>query len=99
MSRKREPTPATSSSASNSPDAPFWQRNRREVTFLGLFLLLLGGGFTLISLNWVNAHAIEPFTAGIARVSGAVLDLMGQNITQQGTILRGSRFAGDIRNE
>lgn len=97
MSRKREPTPA-SPSASNSPDAPFWQRNRREVTFLALFLLLLGGGFTLISLNWVNAHAIEPFTAGIARVSGTVLDLMGQNITQQGTILRSSRFAVNIRN-
>jgi exosortase H (IPTLxxWG-CTERM-specific) len=96
MSRKREPT--TTPSVSNSPDASFWQRNRREVTFLALFLLLLGGSFTLISVNWVNEHAIEPFTAGIAWVSGIVLDLMGQNITQQGTILRGSRFAVNIRN-
>lgn len=97
MSRKREPTPATPS-VSNSPDASFWRRNRREVTFLALFLLLLGGSFTLISVNWVNDHAIEPFTAGIARVSGGVLDLMGQNITQQGTILRSPRFAVNIRN-
>lgn len=97
MSRKRESTPAASPE-SNSPDAPFWRRNRREVTFLALFLLLLAGGFTLISVNWVNDHAIEPFTAGIARVSGVVLDLMGQNISQQGTILRGSRFAVNIRN-
>lgn len=97
MSRKRESTPA-SSSPSSSPDAPFWRRNRREMTFLILFLVLLAGGFTLISLNWVNDHAIEPFTAGIARVSGVVLDLMGQNISQQGTILRGSRFAVNIRN-
>jgi exosortase H (IPTLxxWG-CTERM-specific) len=97
MSRKREPTPAAPS-VPTSPDASFWQRNRREVTFLVLFLLLLGGSFTLISVNWVNEHAIEPFTAGIARVSGVVLDLMGQNITQQGTILRGSRFAVNIRN-
>ncbi len=97
MSRKRESTPAASPE-SNPPDAPFWRRNRREVTFLTVFLLLLAGGFTLISLNWVNDHAIEPFTAGIARVSGVVLDLLGQNISQQGTILRGSRFAVNIRN-
>ena len=97
MSRKRESTPAASSE-SNSPDAPFWRRNRREVTFLAVFLLLLAGGFTLISVNWVNNHVIEPFTAGIARVSGVVLDGMGQNISQQGTILRGSRFAVNIRN-
>ena len=97
MSRKRESTPAASPET-QSPGAPFWKRNRREVTFLAVFLLLLAGGFTLISLNWVNNHAIEPFTAGIARVSGVVLDLLGQNISQQGTILRGSRFAVNIRN-
>jgi exosortase H (IPTLxxWG-CTERM-specific) len=96
MSRKREPT--ITPSESNSPDASFWQRNRREATFLIVFLLLLGGSFTLISVNWVNDHAIEPFTAGIARVSGVVLDLMGQNITQQGTVLRSPRFAVNIRN-
>lgn len=96
MSRKREPT--STPSVSTSTDASFWQRNRREVTFLVLFLLLLGGSFTLISVNWVNDHAIEPFTAGIARVSGAVLDLMGQNISQQGTVLRSPRFAVNIRN-
>ena len=95
MSRKREPT---TPSVPTSPDASFWQRNRREATFLIVFLLLLGGSFTLISVNWVNEHAIEPFTAGIARVSGVVLDLMGQNITQQGTILRSPRFAVNIRN-
>lgn len=94
MSRKPTPPP----SVSTSPDASFWQRNRREVTFLALFLLLLGGSFTLISVNWVNDHAIEPFTAGIARVSGVVLDLMGQNISQQGTVLRSPRFAVNIRN-
>lgn len=97
MSRKREPTPVPSS-APIAPTTPFWRRNRREMTFLLLFLLLLGGSFTLISVRWVNDHAIEPFTAGIARVSGIALDLLGQNVTQQGTILRSSRFAVNIRN-
>ena len=27
------------------PEGSFWQRNRRELTFLILFVVLLGGGF------------------------------------------------------
>lgn len=86
----RAPTPA--------PELPFWQRNRRELTFLILFAVLLGGSFTLVSVNWVNDHVIEPFTGGIARVSGATLDLLGQDVHMQGTIIRGRRFAVNIRN-
>ena len=78
MARREIQTPSSS-----SPQEPFWRRNRREITFLVLFVVLLGGGFTLISVNWVNDHAIEPFTAGIARVSGAALDLLGQNVTHE----------------
>ncbi|HKH48345.1 MAG TPA: exosortase H [Thermoanaerobaculia bacterium] len=89
----RKPAPATPPSAE-----PFRRRYRREITFLAVFLVLLGGSFTLISVQWVNDHAVEPFTAGIARVSGAVLDLLGQNVTMQGTIIRNSRFAVNIRN-
>ncbi|HWM93865.1 MAG TPA: exosortase H [Thermoanaerobaculia bacterium] len=90
--------------AKKSPISPthaepsFWQRNRRELTFLILFAVVLGGSFTLVSLNWVNDNVIEPFTAGIARVSGATLDLLGQDVRMQGTIIRGSRFAVNIRN-
>jgi exosortase H (IPTLxxWG-CTERM-specific) len=90
-SKTKEPTPT-------KEPAPFWQRNRRELTFLIAFALLLGVSFSLISLNWVNDHAIEPLTAGIARVSGAVLDLLGQNVTMAGTVIRSPRFAVNIRN-
>lgn len=79
-------------------DVPFWQRNRRELTFLALFVVLLGGGFTLISINWVNDHAIEPLTGGIARMSGAVLNALGQQVTMVGTIIRNAKFAVNIRN-
>src|SRR6202035_783001 len=75
-----------------------WARHRREITFLVVFLVLLGGGFALISLNWVNDHAIEPFTAGVPRVSGAALNLLGQHVTLQGTVIQGRRFAVNIRN-
>lgn len=92
MARKPLPSPRTPGGA------PFWRRNRRELTFLILFVVLLGGGFTLISVNWFNDHVIEPFTAGIARASGATLDLLGQEVTMQGTVIRSPRFAVNIRN-
>ena len=111
MPKKRENAPPTTSSSARPPSprrgegeerggqrVRSWQRNRREITFLVVFAVLLGGGFTLISLNQVNDHVIEPFTAGIARVSGAVLDLIGQDVTMQGTIIRNPRFAVNIRN-
>jgi exosortase H (IPTLxxWG-CTERM-specific) len=80
-------------------EAPsFWQKNRREIVFLVLFVVLLGASFTLVSVNWVNDHAIEPFTAGIARVSGAVLNLMGQHVRLNGTVIQGPAFAVNIRN-
>jgi exosortase H (IPTLxxWG-CTERM-specific) len=93
MTRKR-----TAPAATVAPEPPFWQKNRRELTFVALFVVLLGASFTLISLNWVNDHVVEPFTAGIAQVSGVTLDLLGQDVHRQGTILRGRRFAVNIRN-
>jgi exosortase H (IPTLxxWG-CTERM-specific) len=113
MSRKRpsrasRPRPALPAAGSPSAapggtggplSAPgFFRRNRREITFLALFVLLLGGSFTLISINWINDHVIEPFTGGIARLSGAVLNLLGQHVALRGTVLQGPHFAVNIRN-
>lgn len=96
MARK---TPVSSRTSAQAPDAvPFWRRNRRELMFLTLFVVILGGSFSLISLNWVNDHAIEPFTAGVARVSGAALGLLGQDVRMDGTIIQSPRFAVNIRN-
>jgi len=78
--------------------ASFWRRNRREITFLVLFAVLLGGSFTLISVNWINDHAIEPFTGGVARLSGAALNLLGQHVALRGTVIQGPHFAVNIRN-
>src|SRR3954452_10935753 len=94
MARKTSDAPPTAT----PPEGPFWRRYRRELTFLVLFVVLLGGGFTLISLNWVNDHAIEPLTGGIARMSGAVLNALGQQVTMVGTVIRSPKFAVNIRN-
>jgi len=90
--------PPSGPGAGSGGAARLWRRNRREITFLALFVVLLGGTFTLISVNWVNDHAIEPFTGGIARLSGAVLNLLGQHVALRGTVIQGPHFAVNIRN-
>lgn len=92
MSRKRDATPTPPP----SPAVPWYRR--REVAFLVLFVVLLAGSFTLISVNWVNDHVVEPFTGGVARASGAALNLLGQDVILRGTVIQGPRFAVNIRN-
>jgi exosortase H (IPTLxxWG-CTERM-specific) len=73
-------------------------RHRQEIRFLVLFLALLVAGFLLIAWKPVNDRVIEPFTALVARTSGAALDLIGQDVTMRGTVIEGRRFAVNIRN-
>jgi exosortase H (IPTLxxWG-CTERM-specific) len=75
-----------------------WRSYRREIQFLVLFVVLLGGGFTLIAWQPVNDGFVVPFTAAIARASAAVLDLIGQPIRIDGTRVYGTGFAVDIEN-
>lgn len=79
-------------------DAPAPNPRRRQVLFLVVFGLLLAGSFTLLSLNWVNDHVVVPFTAGVAKVSGVTLNLLGQDVTMEGTVVRSPRFAVNIEN-
>jgi exosortase H (IPTLxxWG-CTERM-specific) len=81
----------------NEPAAG-WRAYRQEIRFLVLFVAILAASFTLIAWNPVNDHVIEPFTAGIAKTSGKALELLGQGTRMQGTIIRGPRFAVNIRN-
>lgn len=71
---------------------------RQEIRFLGLFLAILLGSFTLIAWTPVNDAVIEPFTAGVATTSGWALDLLGQSPRMDGTVIRNNRFAVNIRN-
>jgi exosortase H (IPTLxxWG-CTERM-specific) len=90
MARRSAPPPPAG-------DRPAWHA-RPEVRFLGVFLLVLAGSFTLLSWRPVNDHVVEPFTGAVAVASGIGLDLLGQDITRQGTMLRSPRFAVNIRN-
>lgn len=75
-----------------------WRAYKQEIVFLTVFLVLLAGSFSLVALKPVNDHVIEPFTGGIAWVSGGVLDLIGQDVVRDGTIIQSPRFAVNIRN-
>ena len=71
---------------------------RQEVRFLTLFAILLGGGFALLAWTPVNDRLVEPFTAAVASWSGTLLNLLGQGVTRDGTVLRNARFAVNIEN-
>jgi exosortase H (IPTLxxWG-CTERM-specific) len=71
---------------------------RPQLLFLLKFFGVLVGAYLLIAWNPVNDHVIVPFTQGIARVSGAVLNLMGQDVTVRGTEIASMRFAVNINN-
>ena len=85
-------------SSANGPETGFYRAHRQEILFLTVFILILGGGFTLLSVNAVNDHVIEPFTAGVAKASGLALNLIGQGIEMHGTIIRNGAFAVNIKN-
>ncbi len=87
-----------SSKPSPEGGASFWRSHRQEILFLTIFVVILGGGFTLLALNPVNDHVIEPFTSGVAKASGVALNLIGQGIEMEGTIIRNKRFAVNVRN-
>ena len=71
---------------------------RPELRFLALFLVILGVSFTAIALKPVNDAIVMPYTAFIARLSGAVLRLLGENATVDSCVVSSPRFAVTIYN-
>ena len=85
--------------ATPPPERPTgWRAYRREIQFLVLFAVLMGGGFALVAWQPVNDGFVEPFTAAIAKVSAKILDLFGQQTVMNGTRVYGKDFAVDIEN-
>ena len=90
--------PKDQADSNSSEPTGFWQSYRQEIVFITLFVGILGGGFTFISLTPVNDNLIEPFTGLVAKASGWTLNAIGQGIQMQGTIIRNERFAVNIMN-
>lgn len=73
-----------------------WQRP--ETRFLILFLVILASSFTIVALKPVNDGFVVPYTALVARTSGAVLALLGEDIAVRGCDLVSPRFSVTIYN-
>lgn len=66
--------------------------------FVVLFLLTLVIGYVVIAYKPVNDNVIEPYTAVLASGTGMLLNGMGQGVSVDGTLVRGSGFAMNIYN-
>lgn len=80
--------------AASRPSSP----RRRSLAFLARFGALLVVFYVVIALRPVNDRVIVPFTAGIARVSGALLTALGERVSVEGTEIRSPGFAVQIEN-
>ena len=72
--------------------------NRRSLRFLATFLALLVASYFVVASRPVNDAVIVPFTAGVARASAAVLNVLGEKVVVEGTELRSGTFAVNIEN-
>jgi exosortase H (IPTLxxWG-CTERM-specific) len=71
---------------------------RPQLLFLLKFFAVLIVAYLLIAWNPVNDRVIVPFTESIARGSGVLLNLMGQQVSVHGTSVASSRFGVNINN-
>ena len=71
---------------------------RAQVLFLVKFFVILLAAYLFIAWSPVNDRVIVPFTEGIARVSGVLLNLIGQHVTVSGTVVHSPRFGVNINN-
>ncbi len=68
---------------------------RRFLLLFASFLVLFYLG---IGLHPVNDRVVVPFTAAVARVSGSILNLLGERVGVAGTTLSSSAFSVNIEN-
>ena len=80
--------------AAKTPGSP----RRRSAFFLARFLALLVGFYFLVASAPVNDAVIVPFTAAIARMGAAVLNVFGEKVSVVGTEIRSNAFAVQIEN-
>lgn len=66
--------------------------------FLVRFVLFLAGLYALVAIHPVNDAVILPFTSFLVKVSAAILTATGEMVSTQGTVIRSSLFAVDVKN-
>jgi exosortase H (IPTLxxWG-CTERM-specific) len=72
--------------------------HKPEARFLILFLLILAVSFAVVALRSVDNAVVTPYTTFIARISGFVLRLLGEDAAVHGCAVSSPRFAVTIYN-
>ena len=78
------------------PGSP--SHRRESLAFLACFGVLLVLFYVAIALRPMNDAVVVPFTAAIARVSGSILNALGEPAAVAGTEIRAPAFAVQIEN-
>jgi len=71
---------------------------RQRILFLAKFFALIVTLYVILALRPVDAAFVTPFSAAITHVSGAVLNLTGQEVAVKGTLMSSPTFAVDVKN-
>lgn len=66
--------------------------------FLLRFVLFLAGFYALVAIRPVNDAVVVPFTAFLVRISAGLLAAIGETVVTDGTVIRSSLFAVDVKN-
>jgi exosortase H (IPTLxxWG-CTERM-specific) len=66
--------------------------------FLIRFALVLLASYALVAIRPVNDAVVVPFTAFLVKISAAILGLVGERVVTEGTVIRSSLFAVDVKN-
>jgi exosortase H (IPTLxxWG-CTERM-specific) len=64
------------------------------ITFAGLLILF----YAIIALHPVNDHVVVPFTGAVARLSGRILNVLGERVAVAGTAISSNAFTVNIEN-
>jgi exosortase H (IPTLxxWG-CTERM-specific) len=71
---------------------------RPRIVFVATFCGVMLGLYVVIALNQVNDRVIVPFTEVISRGAAGLLSVFERGVSAEGTVMRSSRFALDVRN-
>lgn len=66
--------------------------------FLLRFVVLLVAFYALVAVKPVNDAVVVPFTGLLVKVSAALLGAIGEKVVTDGTVIRSSLFAVDVKN-
>jgi exosortase H (IPTLxxWG-CTERM-specific) len=77
---------------------PSGAANRRSLLFLARFVALLVAFYAIVASHPVNDAVIVPFTAGVARASAVILNVIGEKVSVAGTEITSATFSVNIEN-